>query len=155
MGIKNFNMIVYKHKKYILLPFALSVLIVCQSLAQNYQGTFSGVQPGVSLSAELTVQDRQLLGRLIMNGKGADVNGIIKDSLSSGTVYDIELNKSYAYSSVIRQNELHFFITFPELNNQAIGKSRNFIFTRFNIESAGNLVNLANNLFNSNKPDSV
>lgn len=113
-------MIVYKHKKYILLPFALSVLIVCQSLAQNYQGTFSGMQPGITLSAELTVKDSQLLGRIIMNGKGADVNGIIKDSLSSGTVYDIELQKSYAYSSVIRQNELHFFITFPELNNQAI-----------------------------------
>jgi outer membrane protein assembly factor BamA len=37
-----------------------------------------------------------------------------------------------------------------ELNNQAIGKSRNFIFTRFSIESAGNLVNLYNNIFDSN-----
>jgi outer membrane protein assembly factor BamA len=34
-----------------------------------------------------------------------------------------------------------------ELNNQAIGKSRNFMYTRFNIESAGNLVNLTNTLF--------
>jgi outer membrane protein assembly factor BamA len=37
-----------------------------------------------------------------------------------------------------------------ELSNQSIGKSRNFIFTRFNIESAGNLVNLYNNIFDSN-----
>jgi len=31
-----------------------------------------------------------------------------------------------------------------ELNNQAIGKSRDFFFARFNIESAGNLLHLAN-----------
>ncbi len=107
-------------KKYFVLPFALSVLIVCQSLAQNYAGSFTGVQAGISSSAELKVQDQQLRGRIIMNGKGADVNGVIKDSISTGMVYDIELKKSYAYSSILRQNELHFFITFPELNNEAI-----------------------------------
>jgi outer membrane protein assembly factor BamA len=35
-----------------------------------------------------------------------------------------------------------------ELNNQAIGKSKDFIFLRFNIESAGNILNLANTVFN-------
>ncbi|HEX2395346.1 MAG TPA: BamA/TamA family outer membrane protein, partial [Bacteroidales bacterium] len=34
-----------------------------------------------------------------------------------------------------------------ELNNQVIGKSRNFVFTRFNLESAALLVNLVNNGF--------
>ena len=33
-----------------------------------------------------------------------------------------------------------------ELNNQSIGRRKDFFFTRFNIETAGNLVNLANNL---------
>lgn len=107
-------------KKYFVLAFALSVLFVCQSLAQNYAGNFTGVQAGVTSSAALTVQDQQLRGRIIMNGKGADVNGVIKDSISTGLVYDIELKKTYAYSSILRQNELHFFITFPELNNQAV-----------------------------------
>ncbi len=110
----------YMGKRILLLRVLILILITGHSWAQNFQGTFSGVQPGITSSAKLTVQDRQLLGRIIMNGKGADVNGIIKDSVSTGTVYDTELNKSYAYSSVIRQNELHFFITFPELNNQAI-----------------------------------
>jgi outer membrane protein assembly factor BamA len=36
-----------------------------------------------------------------------------------------------------------------ELNRQAIGKSRNFIFTRFTIETAGNLIYVANSLFRS------
>jgi hemolysin activation/secretion protein len=36
-----------------------------------------------------------------------------------------------------------------ELNNQTLGKSRNFIYTRINIESAGNLLNLYNKTFNS------
>jgi hypothetical protein len=35
-----------------------------------------------------------------------------------------------------------------ELNNQAIGKRKDFFFTRFNIETAGNLVNLTKNIFN-------
>ena len=78
-------------KRIFILQVFILILINCQSWAQNYQGTFSGMQPGITSSAELTVQDRQLLGRIIMNGKGADVNGIIKDSLSTGTVYDIEL----------------------------------------------------------------
>jgi hypothetical protein len=110
----------YMGKRILILRVLILILITGQSWAQNYQGTFSGMQTGITSSAELTVQDKQLMGRIIMNGKGADVKGIIKDSVSTGTVYDIELNKSYAYSSVIRQNELHFFITFPELNNQAI-----------------------------------
>jgi hypothetical protein len=120
MGIKNYNMILYMHMKYFVLPLTFLLSIACQSLAQNYAGSFKGVQAGITSSAELTVQDRQLRGRIIMNGKGADVNGIIKDSTSSGKVYDIELNKSYVYFSTLSRNELHFFITFPELNNQAI-----------------------------------
>jgi hypothetical protein len=35
-----------------------------------------------------------------------------------------------------------------ELNNQAIGKRKDFFFTRFNIETAGNLVNITKNIFN-------
>jgi hypothetical protein len=35
-----------------------------------------------------------------------------------------------------------------ELNNQAIGQSKNFIFLRFNLESAGNIVNAVNTTFN-------
>jgi hypothetical protein len=36
-----------------------------------------------------------------------------------------------------------------ELNNQAIGKTKDFFFARFNIESAGNLLNLAHTTFSS------
>lgn len=39
-----------------------------------------------------------------------------------------------------------------ELNNQAIGKSRNFIFTRLNIESAGNLLHFVNRKLNPQEP---
>ena len=36
-----------------------------------------------------------------------------------------------------------------ELNNQSIGQSKDFVFLRFNVESAGNLVNAANKVFNA------
>lgn len=120
MGIKNYNITIYMCRKYFVLQFTVLISFACQSFGQNYAGNFTGVQAGISSSADLTVQDKKLRGRIIMNGKGADVNGIIKDSASTGMVYDIELKKTYAYSSILRKNELHFFITFPELNNQAV-----------------------------------
>jgi len=42
-----------------------------------------------------------------------------------------------------------------ELNNQTIGKSRNFIFTRVNLESAGNLLHFANKKINPQNPEYI
>jgi outer membrane translocation and assembly module TamA len=70
----------------------------------------------------------------------------IYDSLSSAEFLDSIKNTRLGYSfedHVVNVVRYGF-----ELNNQAIGKSRNFIFMRFNIESAGNLVYLSDTLFN-------
>lgn len=89
-------------------------------LAQKYNGHFSGDQPGLTSSAELTVQNKQLKGKVYMNGKLANVSGTITDSASAGTIFDVEVSKTYSYRSILRGNELHFFITFPELNYQEL-----------------------------------
>lgn len=88
--------------------------------AQKYNGRFSGEQPGLSSSAELTMLNNRLKGKVFMNGKQANIDGTVKDSASEGTVFDAEMSITYNYRSVLRGNELHFFIRFPELNNQEV-----------------------------------
>ncbi len=88
--------------------------------AQNFSGSFKGGQTGISSSAVLTVKDKQLTGTITINGKTGNVSGFVNDSLTTGTVYDIETQSNYAYSAKIATDELRFTITFPELNNQAV-----------------------------------
>jgi len=74
------------------------------------------------------------------------------EGLSRSTFLDLIRNTPLAYSfedHLVNAARYTF-----ELNNQVIGKSRNFVFTRFNFESAAFFVNLANNGFGK-QDDSV
>jgi len=77
----------------------------------------------------------------------------IYENLSSAEFLDSIKNTPLGYS--FEDHMVNMARYGIELNNQAIGKRRDFVFTRINIESAGNLVNLAKNLFSetsSEKP---
>jgi hypothetical protein len=102
--------------------FLLLSAILMHSIGctQKYTGRFTGEQPGLSSSAELTVLNKKIKGKVFMNGKQANVDGTVKDSVSTGTLFDVEMSITYNYRSVLRGNELHFFITFPELNDQEV-----------------------------------
>ncbi len=88
--------------------------------AQNFAGSFSGKQPGITSSAILSVKDAVLSGSVIMNGKKGNIRGSVNDSTATGTVYDIEMQKEYAFSANIQKDQLRLSIVFPELNNQSI-----------------------------------
>lgn len=75
----------------------------------------------------------------------------IYENLSSAEFLDSMKNTPLGYS--FEDHMVNVARYGFELNNQAIGKSKDFFFTRFNIESAGNLVNLTNNAFNRNNTD--
>ena len=88
--------------------------------AQNFSGSFKGGRTGITSSADLTVNNLQVSGNLVINGKSGRVSGTLNDSLISGNVYDLETQQNYAYSGKFTANELHFNIVFPELNNQVV-----------------------------------
>ncbi|MBK8952372.1 MAG: hypothetical protein IPM85_08925 [Chitinophagaceae bacterium] len=118
-----------------LLATVLFVMIFLKDAsAQKYNGRFSGEQPGLSSSAEFVVLNNKLKGKVFMNGKQANIDGTVKDSASEGTVFDVEMSITYNYRSVLRGNELHFFIKFPELNDQEVelvmNRERNASITR-------------------------
>ncbi|RYY54712.1 MAG: hypothetical protein EOO09_13280 [Chitinophagaceae bacterium] len=93
----------------------------CDSVAQPaFKGKFSGEQPGIISSADLVQDGTNLSGTVTINGKKAAVSGTVQDSSITGTLDDEETDKVYAYTGYIEKGELHFSITFPELNNQVI-----------------------------------
>lgn len=108
--------------KYFLF-ISLFLFTMCSSdelPAQNFQGNFTGNNAGITSSANFTIKKNQLTGTVIMNGQSGQVTGSVSDSTTSGTVYDVQMQKSYAYTGKISGNELRMSIVFPELNNQAI-----------------------------------
>ena len=124
--------------------------------------------PKTSISASFNYQSRPDYTRSIANGSFSyRWNG---NKHLTHTLWPLELNyvriyedrSSAAFLDSIKNTPLGFSFEDHvinvaryglELNNQAIGKSRNFIFTRFTIESAGNLVNLSNILFDKNNSE--
>jgi len=106
--------------KFLILLSVFTFFLNDSIKAQKYNGRFTGEQPGLSSSAEFTAQNNKLKGKVLMNGKQANVNGTVKDSVSAGTIFDVEMNITYNYRSVLQKDELHFFITFHELNYQEI-----------------------------------
>jgi len=97
-----------------------SAMCYTTGTAQGFNGSFSGNQPGITSSAILSVKEQVLSGSVIINGKNGKVNGSVHDSTATGTVYDIEMQKEYAFTASIQKGQLRFSIVFPELNNQAI-----------------------------------
>jgi hypothetical protein len=108
-------------KKIITITFLIvSIMGDTTGTAQGFSGSFSGNQPGITSSAILTVKDAVLSGSVIMNGKKGNVQGSVNDSTATGTVYDIEMQKEYAFTASIQKEQLRLSVVFPELNNQAI-----------------------------------
>lgn len=101
----------------------LFVFTMCKSSPtpkNDFEGYFKGQQTGIASTAELTVADNQLKGKIIMNGKTATVSGTINNKSASGFVNDTETGKQYVHTSFIKGDELRFSITFPELDNRII-----------------------------------
>ena len=132
------------------------------------EGFVKKYAPKTSISASFNYQSRPDYTRSIANGsfsyrwKGSQY--------LTHTVWPLELNYVQIYEDLssaefidsIKNTPLGFSFEDHmvnvvrygfEINNQTIGKRRDFVFTRFNLESAGNLVNLANNAFRKSETD--
>jgi outer membrane protein assembly factor BamA len=125
--------------------------------------------PKTSISVSFNYQSRPDYTRSIANGSFSyRWNG---SQYLTHTVWPLELNYVQIYEKNSSSEFLDSIKNTPlgysfedhlvnvirygfELNNQTIGKSKDFIFTRFNIESAGNIVNLVNSQLNHNESTS-
>jgi outer membrane protein assembly factor BamA len=123
----------------------------------RFEGFVQRYAPKTSISVSFNYQSRPIYTRSIANGSFSyKWNG---SKYLTHSVWPVELNYIQIYEDRSQVSFLDSISRTPlaysfkdhvvnvarysvELNNQAIGKSRDFIFTRFNIESAGNLVNL-------------
>jgi outer membrane protein assembly factor BamA len=134
----------------------------------KFQNFVSRHAPKTSLSTSLNYQSRPDFTRSIANASYAYTwNG---GKHLTWTLCPIELNYIQIFESHSSSEFLDSIKTTPlgysftdhvinvarygfELNNQTIGKSKDFIFMKFNIESAGNILNLVDK--NINKDSEV
>ncbi len=103
--------------------FLLILFTMCNSNhlpAQTFSGSFKGEQNGITSNAVFAVENQQLTGTIIINGKSGRVSGVVADSLISGSIHDLETAQQYTYTGKMTSGLLHLTIVFPELNNQAV-----------------------------------
>jgi hypothetical protein len=133
------------------------------------EGFVRRFSPKTSISAAFNYQSRPDYTRSIAN---ASFSYRWRASpYITHTIWPIEINYVQIYENVSSGEFLDSIRTTPlgysfedhlvnvarygmELNNQTIGKRKDFVFTRVNIESAGNLVNLTRHVFSESRPDS-
>lgn len=88
--------------------------------SQPFAGNFAGQQPGINSTAAVNVSGTILTGSFELNGRPGNINATINGSNCQGTLYDIQMQKNYAFKGVARADSLYMDIVFPELNNQVI-----------------------------------
>lgn len=88
--------------------------------SQSFAGTFAGQQPGIVSAAAIKVNDTILSGSFELNGRPGNINATVNGSNCQGMLYDIQMQKNYAFTGSVKQDSLYMDIVFPELNNQVI-----------------------------------
>ena len=108
--------------KYLLtlLVFGLAMCTSDILPAQNFSGSFIGIQKDIPSSAVIIVKNKQLTGTVILDGTPGQITGTVNDSISTGTIYDSEAQKNYSYTGRLSGDELHISIVFPELDNKVV-----------------------------------
>ena len=102
---------------------SLLLLLHCMSQdtqSQDFTGTFAGKQPGINSAAILKCEGNLLGGNFELNGRPGNITANINGDMCQGTVYDIQMQKTYSFSGRISPDSLHMSIIFPELNNRSI-----------------------------------
>ena len=88
--------------------------------SQPFAGSFSGQQPGINSSATITVKGSDLSGKFELNGRPGNIKGSSNGTNCQGILFDIEMQKNYAFTGAVSEDSLYMAIVFPELNNQVI-----------------------------------
>lgn len=88
--------------------------------AQRINGNFAGQQPGMNSAIVLQAKGNNVTGNFELNGRPGTVQATLSGSRLQGTLYDVQMQKNYAFSGYLQQDSLYLSIIFPELNNQAV-----------------------------------
>lgn len=103
--------------------FFLIILTGCMDnsvQSQPFSGNFAGQQPGINSAAAIKVNGNVITGSFELNGRPGNIEATVQGDHCQGTLYDIQMQKNYAFTGYARQDSLYMDIVFPELNNQVI-----------------------------------
>ena len=88
--------------------------------SQNFTGSYVGQQPGITSAAILKATANILSGNFELNGRPGNITASINGTHCEGKIYDIQMQKDYAFTGRVSIDSLNLAIVFPELNNQVI-----------------------------------
>lgn len=108
--------------KNTLLAFLLSTTACMNpaAQAQPMTGSFAGRQPGLNSAISLKANGNAVTGNFELNGRPGTVQASMDGSTLQGNLYDVQMQKNYAFTGYLQQDSLYLSIVFPELNNQAV-----------------------------------
>lgn len=85
-----------------------------------FTGTYEASYQNATISAELSDDKNVVKGFLYMDGVQNELIAISNKSTMSGKVKDKSKNVYYDFTAQLKDNILHFSITFPELENKIV-----------------------------------
>ena len=103
-----------------LVIFLFSIGCMKKVFSQSFDGHFVGKQTGISSTASLKENGSELTGSFDLNGRPGTIRARISGKNCEGTVFDIQMQKTYTFTGSITNDSLYLSIVFPELNNQSV-----------------------------------
>lgn len=85
-----------------------------------FTGNYAASYENAAISAEMTENQNVVRGFFYMDGVKNEMIAISDRNTMKGKLKDKSKNIHYDFSAILKDNVLHFSITFPELNNQVI-----------------------------------
>jgi len=85
-----------------------------------FAGNYIASYANAAISAELTENNNAVKGFLYMDGVQNELKAISNRNTMAGKIKDKAKNLFYNFTANLKDNVLHFSITFPELNNQVV-----------------------------------
>lgn len=93
---------------------------VAKQASSFFNGNFDGINAGKSISISLKTANSSVTGLLMMNGESAQITGKVKLDYATGQIKELGSGKVYSFTAERKVNDLLFYITFPEYNNQVV-----------------------------------
>jgi len=97
-------------------PIAKKTVLTNGVFTGNYIASYANA----AISAELTENNTTVKGFLYMDGVQNELVAVSNKNTIAGKIKDKTKNLYYNFTANLKDNVLHFSITFPELNNQVV-----------------------------------
>ncbi|MFT3980999.1 MAG: hypothetical protein QM687_11050 [Ferruginibacter sp.] len=97
-----------------------TVIMMHIAKAQSFAGSFEGTYNGIAATANLQTTGNAITGSITINGRPGKVHATANGYSCEGILYDIQMQKNYAFTGTLEKDSLRLSVVFPELNNQAV-----------------------------------